>query len=110
MSKKLLWIDYINRLPGDPSDRAIAAAAETSPSTVSRWRSGQNPDPMHVTKVARAFGQHPLSALINAGYLTLDDMDELLSGEAAVQVLGLRDFNTAELAEEVARRLRNEEK
>lgn len=106
---KLTWLDYINRLPGNPSDRAIAAAAETSPSTVSRWRGGQNPDPIHVTRVARAFDQDPLSGLFNAGYLTLDEIDEIVSGVATIQVVALADYETVQLAEEVARRLRSGE-
>lgn len=104
---KLTWVDYLNRLPDNPSDRSIAAAAGTSPSTVSRWRGGQNPDPLHVTKIARAFGQDALSALFNAGYLTLEEIDDLVSGNATIHVLALAEYDTVELAEELARRLRN---
>lgn len=106
---KLTWVDYLNRLPNNPSDRSIAAAAETSPSTVSRWRGGQSPDPIHVTRVARAFGQDALSALFNAGYLTLEEIDELVSGTATIHVLALAEYDTVELAEELARRLREGE-
>ena len=108
--KKLTWIDYLNRLPGDPSDRAIAAAAETSPSTVSRWKGGQTPDPMHVTRVARAFGQSPLNALFNAGFLSLDEVDAIIGGTTDIQMLSLSDYSTVQLAEEIARRAKAEER
>lgn len=108
--KKLTWIDYLNRLPGDPSDRAIAAAAETSPSTVSRWKGGQTPDPLHVTRVARAFGQSPLNALFNAGFLSLDEVDAIIGGTTDIQMMTLSDYTTVQLAEEIARRARAEEK
>jgi transcriptional regulator with XRE-family HTH domain len=107
---KLNWIDYLNRLPGNPSDRAIAAAAETSPSTVSRWKGGQTPDPLHVTRVARAFGQSPLNALFNAGFLSLDEVDAIIGGTTDIQMMTLNDYSTAELAEEIARRARAEER
>ena len=109
MNKKLTWVDYLNRLPGGPSDRSIAAAAETSPSTVSRWKGGQNPDPMHVVKIARAFDQSPLNALVNAGYLTIDEMDSIIRGGANIQLLSLSDYSNLQLAEELARRLRKDQ-
>lgn len=108
--KKLTWIDYLNRLPGDPSDRAIAAAAETSPSTVTRWKGGQAPTPLQVTRVARAFGQSPLNALFNAGFLTLDEVDDIIGGTTDIQMMTLSDYSTVQLAEEIARRARAEEK
>lgn len=108
--KQLTWIDYLNRLPGSPSDRAIAAAAETSPSTISRWKGGQTPDPLHVTRVARAFNQSPLNALFNAGFLTLDEVDAIIGGTTDIQMMTLSDYSTLQLSEEVTRRLKEEER
>lgn len=107
---KLNWIDYLNRLPGNPSDRAIAAVAETSPSTVSRWKGGQTPDPLHVTRIARAFEQSPLNALFNAGFLTLDEVDAIIGGTTDIQMMTLSDYTTVQLAEEIVRRAKAEER
>lgn len=64
---------------------------------------------MHVTKVARAFEQDPLSALVNAGYLTLDEADSLLHGDSEITVQAIGDYSNLELASELARRLREED-
>ena len=105
MPNKLRWTDYLDRLPGEPTDRAIAKAAGVDPATLHRWRKGQYPKPEHVTKVARAFGRNPLSALTGAGYLTLDEMDDIIKGAADLTVHSLEDFSTVELLNEVSKRV-----
>lgn len=106
MSKKLDWNSYLDRLPGTPNDNQIATAAGIARSNVGRWRSeGQQPKPAQAIAVARAFGSHPLSALVAAGHLTNDDVDAIFDGKAIAQMMSIDDFDTAFLATEVARRL-----
>ena len=106
MPNKLTWLDYIDRLPGNPNDRAIARAAVTDPSTVTRWRRGQDPSPRHAVNVARAFGLNPLTAFIAADYLTTDEVSALFEMDPVGDSLTLSHTPTIELVEEVARRIR----
>lgn len=109
MSKKLDWNSYLDRLPGSPNDNQIAIASGVARSNVSRWRSeGQQPKPGQAVAVARAYGNHPLSALVAAGYLTNDDLDAIFDGKTIAQIMSIDDFDTAFLATEVARRLNAE--
>lgn len=106
MSKKLDWNSYLDRLPGAPNDNQISAASGVARSNVSRWRTeGQTPKPTQAVAVARAFGGHPLGALVAAGHLTNDDVDAIFDGKAIAQMMSIDDFDTAFLAAEVARRL-----
>lgn len=105
METKLNWLEYLNRLPGSPRDIQIAQAASIAPSTVSRWRGGQDPRPAHAVAVARAYGLHPFGALSAAGYLTDDEMASLLNGTPIAELMSLDDFSTLTLAQEVARRV-----
>jgi len=107
METKLTWLEYLNRLPGSPPDKLIADVADIAPSTVSRWRKGQDPRPAHAVAVARAHGLHPFGALSAAGYLSDDEMAQLLDGKPIAELVSLDDFSTATLANEVARRVRN---
>src|SRR5690606_16684271 len=107
METKLTWLEYLNRLPGSPPDKLIADVADIAPSTVSRWRKGQDPRPAHAVAVARAPGLHQVGALSAAGYLSDDEMAQLLDGKPIAELVSLDDFSTATLANEVARRVRN---
>lgn len=105
MTNKLDWNTYLDRLPTSPRDNQIAAAANIAPSTVSRWRGGQDPRPAHAVAVARAFDLHPFSALTAAGYLSDAEIDALLSKDVFSELSSFENFTTASLAAEVARRL-----
>lgn len=105
METKLTWLEYLNRLPGTPMDKEIAQAADIAASTVSRWRTGQDPRPAHAVAVARAYGRHPFGALSAAGYLTDDEMASLLDGKPIAELVSIDNFRTATLANEVARRV-----
>ena len=109
MPNKLTWLDYLGRLPGNPNDRSIARAADTDPSTVTRWRKGQDPAPRHAVAVARTFGLNPLTALIAAGYLTTDEVSALFDMDSVGDSLTLSHTPTIDLVEEVARRIRGAE-
>lgn len=105
MESKLSWIDYLDRLPGKPRDNQIAQSARIAPSTVSRWRGGQDPRPMHAVMVARSHGLHPFGALSAAGYLSDAEMASVLDGIPIAELVSLDDFSTSTLANEVARRV-----
>ncbi|MGK0740486.1 hypothetical protein ACSHWG_01155 [Leucobacter sp. Z1108] len=110
MSNELKWVDFLDRLPGKPSDRAISLAIGLkSHSAVSRWRTtGQLPKPKQAADVAKAFGMHPLNGLVAAGYLTLDDVDSIFSGKQALEVNTIDTMTTIEIAEYLVNRVREE--
>lgn len=109
MAKELTWVDYLDRLPGGPSDRQIASAANTAPSTVTRWRSGQDPNPRHAAMIARHFGLSPLTAFVAAGYLTTDELSEIFENSGVSDQLSLESTPTATLLEIALRRIRDGE-
>ena len=106
MPNKLNWLSYLDRLPGKPNDRQIARAASADPSTITRWRNGQDPNPRHAVAVAREYGLHPLPALLAAGYLSTDEVDTLFESDSVGDSLTLSHTPTIELIDEVARRIR----
>lgn len=106
MSNKLTWINYLDRLPGGPSDRQVALAADTNPSTVVRWRKGQDPSPRHAVMVARHFGLNPLTAFVAAGFLSTEELDTLFDGDSVSASFSLDSTPTLALVEEVGRRVK----
>lgn len=106
MSKKLNWVDYLDRLPGGPTDRQIASAAGTNPSTVTRWRKGQAPNPVHAVAIARQFDLHPFTALMAAGYLSLDEVDALVGSPGVAGSLTLDHVPSLSMIEELGRRIK----
>lgn len=107
MTNKLNWVAFLDRLPGNPSDRAIAQSIGISHSAISRWRNeGQDPRPAQAVAIARHFGLHPLNALVAAGFLTLDDIDALFEGKQSIEVLSVDETPTLELIEVLAKRVR----
>lgn len=105
MTHKLTWNDYLDRLPGGPSDRQIAKSVGANPSTVLRWRRGQDPNPRHAVEIARAHKLHPFTALVAAGYLTTDELDQLFGPGGASPALTLDSMPTVSLLEEAIRRV-----
>ncbi len=78
------------------------------PATVGRWRTGAvDPKPRQVVAYARAYGQSPIGALIAAGYLSEGEVDIPVTSPRAYT---LDDFSPLELAEEVVRRLAEEDR
>lgn len=103
VNETLTWPAYLRIITDGAPGVEIAKHAEVPPSTVSRWMDGTSkPRPRQVVKVARAYGVHPLQALVVTGYLEPQDAD--LVGDTP-RKLQLRDFTDLEIAEETVRRI-----
>lgn len=103
VNETLTWPAYLRIIAGTDTGVQIAKRAGVPSSTVSRWLDGSaNPRPQQVVKLARAYGAHPLQALIAAGYLEDGDVDLPV---VAPRKLQLREFTELELAQEVLRRV-----
>ncbi len=85
------------------NDKVIAQKVGVSPSTIGRWRSGDiDPKPRQVVAFARAYGKSPLGALVSAGYLSEEDLEEELSLGLPAD---LDEVSTYDLFDEVRHRL-----
>ena len=64
------WIAWVNALV-EPDDLTTAARrAGFDKSTMTRWKQGGSPDPERAVKLARAYGAHPVEALVVMGLIT----------------------------------------
>lgn len=83
------------------NDKTIAEKVGVSPSTIGRWRSGEiDPKPRQVVALANAYGVDPLSALVNAGYLSDEDVDLTITMTADLDTV-----STYALLDELQRRM-----
>lgn len=83
------------------NDKTIAEKVGVSPSTIGRWRSGEiDPKPRQVVALANAYGVDALSALVNAGYLTDEDVDLTITMAADLDTI-----STYALIDELQRRM-----
>lgn len=97
------WTRYMSSTGGADNDKMIAAKVGVSPSTISRWRSGDvDPKPRQVVAFARAYEKSALLALVAAGYLDASDL-----GEEVALTMGqnLDEVSTATLVSELQERL-----
>lgn len=98
------WKQYVGRIAKGSSQVEIAAAAQVTGPTVSRWMSEkQGVDPIAAANFARAYKRPVLEAFVAAGFLT--------PAEAAVRPAGAPDFSQLtndELLELVRTRMREE--
>jgi transcriptional regulator with XRE-family HTH domain len=71
------WWDYVVRTAGtEATQKDIAKHTGIEQSTLSRWKLGKNPpDAKAVVGFALAYKQHPVAALIAAGYLDAKDVE-----------------------------------
>lgn len=85
------------------NDAAIARHVGVSPSTISRWRSGEvDPKPRQVVSFATSYGRSPLSALVAADYLSAEDLEgDLPLGNTH----DLDEVSTYALLDELQRRM-----
>jgi transcriptional regulator with XRE-family HTH domain len=105
MSKNPSLSRYLEALSDTETDKSIAERLAVSPSTVGRWRKGESDiTPRALVNLARAYGQHPLGALLAAGYLTDGEIDMVADRVEAPKRWTLDDFTTRELLEEALRR------
>ena len=67
------WMTWVNTLI-DPDDLTTAARrAGFDKSTMTRWRQGGSPDPERAVKLARAYGAHPVEALVVMGLISPEE-------------------------------------
>lgn len=103
VSTRIDWPTYLRTISDGASGAKIAHQTGIPASTISRWLSGEfDPRPRQVVEVARAYGVHPIPALIAADYLSAEDVD--LSA-ITPRLLQLREFTELEIAQEMVRRI-----
>lgn len=93
------WWKYVEAVAGDVPGREIARTAEFDPSAVSRWKKGEKPRWDFVLKFARAYKRNVLEALVEAGFLSDEEVNL-----TEVKV-GVEDLTLEELLEEALRRV-----
>lgn len=89
---------WLRRLAGDDSGRAIAHKSRVSVATVNRQISKEEFSPETVIAIARGYGQSPVEALAQTGYLTAEEavgvpqeaMAELLTDQQLIRALAQR--------------------
>jgi len=97
------WPDYLRKIARGVSGAVIARTVEVSESKVSYWFKGTRaPLPAECVRVARAFGQPPVEALVAAGYLNPGDVVSL-GGERG-DGGSLADYPSIALLDELRRR------
>jgi transcriptional regulator with XRE-family HTH domain len=83
------------------NDKTIAKKVGVSPSTIGRWWSGEiDPKPRQVVALAKAYGASPLGALVNAGYVSAEDLDLTIT-----MATDLDAVSTYALLDEIQRRM-----
>lgn len=103
MTTRIDWPAYLRTITDGATGAKIAQRTGITASTISRWLTGEvEPRPRQVVEVARAYGVHPIPALIAANYLSEEDVD---LSEVTPRLLQLRDFTDLEIAQEMVRRV-----
>jgi transcriptional regulator with XRE-family HTH domain len=103
VTTRIDWPAYLRTITDGATGAKIAQRTGIPASTISRWLSGEfDPKPRQVVEVARAYGVHPIPALIAADYLSEEDVD--LTGMTP-RLLRLREFTELEIAQEMVRRI-----
>lgn len=76
------WQQYVTRHKAGRSQAELADLVEVSQTAVSRWLKGsQGVDAAVAIRFARAVGEEPLTALIEAGYLTPEEAGATPAGQ-----------------------------
>lgn len=97
------WDQYLTECSGGEPNNKIAARVGVDPATVGRWRSGAiDPKPRQAISVARAYDRNPLEALIAAGYLSSEDIGDVVTISAPQD---LTTISTRTLVEELESRV-----
>lgn len=95
------WQRFLARTTKGTEQSAVAKRTGVSPATVSRWFSRPSGSAEHVILIARAFGDDPTLALVDTGFLT---MQEATRGALTTDDL-LSRLDEIDLAREIVRRL-----
>jgi transcriptional regulator with XRE-family HTH domain len=100
---KNAWTRHLEVTTHPDNDKTIASKVGVSPSTIGRWRSGEiDPKPRQVVSLARAYNKSPLAALVAAGYLSAEDLEDDLTLHYASD---LDEISTLQLVDELRNRL-----
>lgn len=97
----MTWWAYVTRLSGGATNVEVAAAVGISPPSVSRWKTGSNPDPKQAAAFARAYGRPVLEAFVAAGFLTSEEARQRPSAAPS-----LAQLSDDDLLAEVASRMK----
>ena len=98
------WQQYVTRHKAGRSQVELADLVNVSQTAVSRWLKGtQGVDAAVAIRFARAVGDEPLTALVEAGYLTLEE-----AGATPAQRPDLSRLTNDELLELVRSRMRED--
>jgi transcriptional regulator with XRE-family HTH domain len=97
------WDNYFAALIGADSNAEAARKSGITEATLGRWKKGSvDPKPRQVVVIARAYNASPVEALIAAGYLHPDDIDQPAQAPRRLQIT---EFTELELAQELVRRI-----
>lgn len=70
------WWQYLSDLMGNDTPTVAARKAEISASNFTRWKQGARADPDFVVKIARAYNDNVLEALVAAEFITPEEAGE----------------------------------
>ena len=97
--KSMNMRDWILSLPGSPLPTQAAEASDIDRGTISRQLKRNHISAENVIKLCKTFGKSPSDGLIETGYLSPTDAQEISISSA------LRDATNRQLAAEVTRRM-----
>ena len=89
--------DWILSLPGSPLPTQAAEASDIDRGTISRQLKRNHISAENVIKLCKTFGKSPIDGLIETGYLSPTDAQDISISSA------LRDATNRQLAAEVTR-------
>ncbi len=97
------WANFVKRHQNGEQQKEVASKVGVDPSTVGRWLKGlTNPTPQQAVGFARAYGAHPVEALLASGHLLPEDVE----GKFVIErTPGLEAFSTRALLEEIDGRI-----
>lgn len=95
------WWDYVSTITPNASGKQIAEWSGIDAASVSRWKTGQSGVSADAAvRLARAAGRPPIEALVVAGYLDPEEVDQLVPNP-----IPIRDVADDDLLDEIRRRM-----
>lgn len=95
------WWDYVSAITPNASGKQIAEWSGIDAASVSRWKTGQSGVSADAAvRLARAAGRPPIEALVVAGFLEPDEVEQLVPNP-----IPIRDLTDDDLLDEVRRRM-----
>jgi hypothetical protein len=97
------WAQFVKRHRNGETNKDVSRKVGADASTVGRWVKGQTEaTPQQAINFARAYGLHPVEALVAAGHLSPSDVEGRVTIETSAT---LEAFSTRALISEVSDRL-----